>query len=71
MTQFSDIFKYAHYAHDDCGNTIYDICVLMKDVGDYEEGYEFYTIIFIPTNGTLEFYESIWSDPPIMVKKLE
>ena len=39
-------------------------------MGDYDVGHAFYNIIFVPTEGTLEFYESLYSDVATMVKKL-
>ena len=67
MSQFGDIFKYLEY---DKYNMLYEICTLTKQVGDYGAGHSFYNIIFVPTEGTLEFYESVYSDVPTMVKKL-
>ena len=69
MTEFGKIFKCVYYDYDE-GNMIYENCTLLKHVGDYDEGHEFYTIIFVPKGCILEFYETSYSDVPVMVKSL-
>ena len=67
MSEFGGIFVFCGYDE----NTLsYENCRLTKRVGDYEVGHLFYNIILVPTEGTLEFYESIHSDVATMVKKL-
>ena len=69
MTEFGGVFKSVHYDYD-YGNMIYENCTLMKHVGDYDKGHSLYTIIFVPKECTLEFYETFDDDVPVMVKKL-
>ncbi len=68
MPSFSDMFLWRIK-----NDQTYDMCTLLRDIGDYEAGEYFESIVFDIDSLTLKFYyddNEIKCNSPCMVKKL-
>ena len=70
MLNFGDIFEWDSWEEEDSSFDIYYTCELLKDVGDFEAGHEFYNVKFDKENLTLYFYEDEDDAEPALVRVL-